>query len=122
MPLFLDTTGHESLGIGICDRCNRKFPLDELHSDPNTPGLKVCEDDLDDYDPYRLPARKTEDIALKFTRPDVPLDGTLDVGVPPEYGLMAARATGGRVSEGPRITEDGTIRVMEDPYSQNVDI
>lgn len=122
MPIFLDTTGKSNYGIGICDRCSRKFPLEELYSDPNTPGLKVCEDDIDEYDPYRLPARKTENIALRFTRPDVPLTDVVTVGVPPPYGLMGARATGGRVSQGARITEDGSIRVMEDPFSQNVDI
>lgn len=74
MPKFLDTTGEPSLGIGICDRCSRKFPLAKLYSDPNSPGLKVCEDDLDEYDPYRLPQRESEEITLRFVRPDVPLD------------------------------------------------
>jgi hypothetical protein len=49
--------------------------LDDLFADPNSPGLKVCREDLDDLDPYRLPARQTENIALRFTRPDVPLEG-----------------------------------------------
>ena len=71
MAIFIDPTGNTTYGIGLCARCSRKFPLDELFSDPNSPGLKVCADDLDEYDPYRLPARRTEDIALRFTRPDV---------------------------------------------------
>ena len=75
MPIFLDTTGNATLAIGICGRCSRKFPLDELMPDPNYPGLRVCEQDMDQFDPYRLPARQTEDIALRFPRPDVPLDG-----------------------------------------------
>lgn len=75
MPIFLDTTGNATLAIGICGRCSRKFPLDELMPDPNYPGLRVCAADRDEYDPYRLPARQTEDIALRFPRPDVPLDG-----------------------------------------------
>lgn len=74
MSVFLDTRGRSTLGIGICGRCSRKFSLDELHPDPNYPGLRVCKDDLDDYDPYRLPARQTEDISLRFPRPDVPLE------------------------------------------------
>ena len=75
MAVFLDTTGRSTLAIGICGRCSRKFPLDELMSDPNSPGLRVCRADLDEFDPYRLPARQTEDITVRFPRPDVPLDG-----------------------------------------------
>lgn len=47
--------------------------LSELFSDPNANGLKVCRQDLDDYDPYRLAPRETENIALQFARPDVNL-------------------------------------------------
>jgi hypothetical protein len=39
--------------------------------DPNSPGLRVCREDLDELDPYRLPARQTERITLPFVRPDV---------------------------------------------------
>lgn len=74
MPVFLDTTGRSSLAIGICGRCSRKFPIDDLMPDPNYPGLRVCREDLDDYDPYRLPARQTEDITVRFPRPDTPLE------------------------------------------------
>jgi len=74
MPVFLDTRGQPTFGIGICDRCARKFPLAQLYRDPNYPGLRVCAQDLDDYDPYRLPARQPERINLPFVRPDVPLD------------------------------------------------
>ena len=73
MPRFLDTRGNPTLGIGICARCSRKMPLHELHSDPNAPGLMVCVEDLDQYDPYRLAPRETENIALRYPRPDVPL-------------------------------------------------
>lgn len=73
MPRFLNTLGRSSLTVAICDRCNRKFPIGELHPDPNSPGLRVCKDDLDELDPYRLPARQTEDITPPFVRPDVPL-------------------------------------------------
>jgi len=71
MPLYLDTRGRSTLGIGICARCSRKMSLDDLHSDPNFPGLMVCDKDLDQFDPYRLPARQSEDITLRFVRPDV---------------------------------------------------
>jgi hypothetical protein len=32
--------------------------------------MRVCKDDLDNFDPWRLPARQTENIALRFPRPD----------------------------------------------------
>ena len=71
MPIWLDTRGRSTLGIGICARCSRKMSLDDLHDDPNFPGLRVCDEDTDQYDPYRLPARETEDITLQYPRPDV---------------------------------------------------
>lgn len=77
MPVWLDTRGRSTLGIGICARCSRKMSLDELHDDPNFPGLRVCNDDTDQYDPYRLPARETEDITLQYPRPDVSLGLTM---------------------------------------------
>jgi hypothetical protein len=64
--------------------------LDELSPDPNSPGLMVCDQDRDEYDPYRLPARQTEDITLRFTRPDVPLTDTR-----PEPFLTLAEEFGG---------------------------
>jgi hypothetical protein len=74
MSIFLDPTGRSTYGIGICGRCSIKMSIEDLYSDPNSPGLMVCKNDLDDLDPYRLPARQTENITLKFTRPDVPLE------------------------------------------------
>ncbi len=73
MARFLDTTDEATYGIGICDRCSRKFPLAELLPDPNSPGLRVCVDDRDDYDPYRLPPRQPDQINLPFYRPDTPM-------------------------------------------------
>ena len=120
MPIFLDTTGKSSLGVGICDRCQQKFPIGELFSDPNSPGLKVCRNDMDEFDPYRLPARQTEDITLRFVRPDVELTDRNTLGENPEYGLMGARQA--LNPSGPRITEDGAILILEEPFSENVDI
>jgi len=71
---FLNPRGRASYGIGICGRCGAKLFLDQLHSDPNAPGLMVCVNDLDVLDPYRLPARQTEQINLDFVRPDVSID------------------------------------------------
>jgi hypothetical protein len=43
-----------------------------MRSDPNFPGLQVCDQDCaDQFDPYRLPARKTEKITIRFPRPDL---------------------------------------------------
>jgi hypothetical protein len=73
VPKYLDTRGRSTLGIGICGRCSRKFSLDDLYSDPSYPGLRVCRDDMDEFDPYRLPARQPENIALRYARPDTPI-------------------------------------------------
>jgi hypothetical protein len=73
MPMFLNTKGRATLGIAICSRCSRKFPLDKLNPDPNYPGLRVCDADRDQYDPYRLPARQPESITLPFVRTDTPI-------------------------------------------------
>lgn len=88
MSWFLDPSGHSTYGIGLCARCSRKMFLDELFEDPNFPGLKVCRDDLDDLDPYRLPPREADPITLPFTRPDFDLTPTTsatagDPGWPP---------------------------------------
>lgn len=72
MTRFLNTTGNASLAIFICDRCKMKRPIDEQTVDPNFPGLRVCQHGCaDQKDPYRLPARKTEKITLRFPRPDL---------------------------------------------------
>ena len=71
MPVYIDTSGNSVLSVAVCDRCNRKFAYVDLMPDPNFPGMRVCRDDLDNFDPWRLPARQTENIALRFPRPDV---------------------------------------------------
>lgn len=87
MAKFLDTTGKSTLGIGICARCSRKFPIEELSSDPNYPNLMVCREDSDQYDPYRLAPRPSDKIILPFTRPDLPLN-TAPAGVVNEADNM----------------------------------
>lgn len=77
MPIFLDTTGLTSLAIAVCDRCKIKKPYLNLRPDGNSPGLRVCGDGcFDTKDPYRLPARQTERINLRFARPDVVIAAT----------------------------------------------
>lgn len=73
MTRYLDTTGRQSLGIGLCARCHMKFPIDDLKPDRNYPGLMVCDKDNDELDPYRLSPRESENVALPFVRPDEPL-------------------------------------------------
>ena len=85
MPMFLDTRGNSTLGVGVCGRCSKKLPLDQLYSDPNAVGLKVCLKDLDDFDPYKLPARQPDQISLPFVRPDVSI-ATSPLGVIQESG------------------------------------
>lgn len=70
MSIFLDPRGRSTFGIGICARCSRKMSLEELSSDPNYPGLYVCKEDKDQFDPYRLAARQPEKISLPYPRPD----------------------------------------------------
>ena len=82
MPIFIDTTGNSTLGIGICARCSRKFPLHNLKPDPNYPGLMVCDDDRDNFDPYRLPPRQADNVVLPFVRPDVVLRNNGPVELP----------------------------------------
>lgn len=102
MPIYLDTRGNSVLSVAVCDRCSRKFAYTELMPDPNFPGMRVCKDDLDKFDPWRLPALQTENIALRFPRPDVSValqpdhvvtengfqngNSILIVGVPPAGG------------------------------------
>ena len=70
MANFLDTSGNSSLGVALCARCSKKFPLGELAPDPNYPALMVCREDTDQYDPYRLAPREADQITLPFVRPD----------------------------------------------------
>lgn len=88
MPVYLDTRGNSVLSVAICDRCRMKFAYVDLMPDPNFPGMRVCKEDLDNYDPWRLPAIQTENIALRFPRPDTniatgPVGGQQLVTAPP---------------------------------------
>lgn len=105
MPVFLDTRGNSSLAIGICGRCSRKMPIGKLKPDRNSPGLYVCDADNDQYDPWRLPARQPDKIALRFARPDVPLTNFDPVFyLSTEDGLHL-------------VTEDGAFIITEDSES-----
>jgi hypothetical protein len=87
MPKWLDTTGLSTIAIAVCDRCKMKRPLAELSSDFNFPGLRVCGQGCkDQMDPYRLAARKTERINLRFPRPDVSVATNPNELITGEYG------------------------------------
>jgi len=62
------------ISIAVCDRCKMKLPYQELRADGNSPGLRVCRECRDDRDPYRLPARQPDPLALRFARPDRSLE------------------------------------------------
>jgi len=84
MPVYLDTRGLSDLAIAICDRCKMKRAHAVMRSDPNFPGLQVCDQGCaDNFDPYRLAARKTEKITIRFPRPDENIaveDNNLTIG------------------------------------------
>ena len=120
MPIYLDTRGNSTLAIAICDRCSRKFPYGDLMPDPNFPGMRVCKEDLDNFDPWRLPAIKTENITLRFPRPDTNIavdtaqvqtqnsDSIFIEGVPAFSGQQGDLATG-------PIAEYGNVYVPPTP-------
>lgn len=87
MPRFLDTLGNSDIAIAVCDRCRMKRAHSVMRSDPNFPGLQVCNEGCaDNFDPYRLPARKTERITIRFPRPDVSVAVTDDNLITTGYG------------------------------------
>lgn len=86
------------LAIAICDRCRIQRRYKDLKPDGNSPGLRVCSYGCwDPIDPYRLPPRQEEPLAMQFPRPDAPLNVT-------QTGL----ALQGQ-NEIYILTEDGTI-------------
>lgn len=69
MGLYLPVNLKGRSSIAICPRCTKKVQYDELQKDPNNKNW-YCKDCVDLYDPWRLPARKTEDISLTHPRKD----------------------------------------------------
>ena len=83
----------------------------QLGPDPNFPGLRVCDQGCaDQFDPYRLAARQTERINLRFARPDVsvaandnylvtggaPLDGSSQFLISTEQNTQTPTLTGNK--------------------------
>jgi len=72
---WLDTRGNSVISIAICARCKMKRAYTDIVEDGNIRGLRVCVYGCrDTLDPYRLPARKTENITVRYPRPDVPVN------------------------------------------------
>jgi hypothetical protein len=87
MPLFLDTRGNSDIAIAICDRCRMKRAHSVMRRDPNFPGLQVCNEGCaDQFDPYRLPARQTEKITIRYPRPDTSVATNPDAIITGPYG------------------------------------
>jgi len=105
-----DPTGWPWYAVGICDRCNRRFPLHMLIQDGNLPGLRVCREDWDALDPYRLPPRQPDNLVLPFVRPDVPI-----ALQPDQVGSIIPVVTYDILTEDddPLITEDGDNLITE---------
>lgn len=113
MPMYLDTRGRSKLSIAICGRCSQKFPYDELVEDPNSPGLLVCTEDRDQFDPWRLPARGSDDITLQHPRPDV----SLTVG-PQQIAINQIQAVIGVGGVDVLGTEDGAPIAVANAVTQ----
>ena len=90
MSTWLDTIGNNVLSIAICDRCKMKRAYSDISEDRNIPGLRVCNQGCnDERDPYRLPARQPEKIAIRFPRPDENIDATQDALITDPSGTAA---------------------------------
>lgn len=79
MSRYLNTRGMQKLSIAICDRCKMKLPYSHLVKDGDKPGLRVHPECSDERDPYKLPARQTENFSLSYARPDAPLSPDEDL-------------------------------------------
>lgn len=73
MSPYINTSGYASCSVAICDKCHMKKPYSLLVADGNSPGLRVCPTCSDNLDPWRMTPRQSEDITLRFPRPDEPL-------------------------------------------------
>lgn len=73
MSLYLPVKARGTAAIAICARCQQKVYHDDLSEDPNTK-LMVCDGCRDQLDPWRLPPRGEDKIALAHPRPDVELE------------------------------------------------
>jgi hypothetical protein len=78
--------------------------------------MRVCKEDLDNFDPWRLPAIQTENIALRFPRPDVsvatgPVSGQQVVTALAPDGPIDSPVNGTRM---PNNTQRNSIFITRD--------
>lgn len=72
MSLYLPVRVTGTAAIAVCPRCQKKIYYDDLKVDPNNQQV-YCAGCVDLFDPWRLPARRAEDISLHHPRPDTEL-------------------------------------------------
>jgi hypothetical protein len=112
MSIWLDTRGNTVLSIAICDRCKMKRAYDEIGTDRNLPGLRVCNFGCnDERDPYRLPARQPEKISIRFPRPDADVAEnqdaiTTDPNVVQDPNQTVTGTTAGEAGIAPETAQD----------------
>lgn len=63
-----------TMAIGICNRCSKKMYIGAMVQDPNNKQW-YCKEDADFLDPWRLPARRAEDISVQHPRTDETIEG-----------------------------------------------
>ena len=112
MSKWLNTLGNTVLSIAICDRCKMKRAYTDISQDRNLPGLRVCNDGCnDERDPYRLPARQPEKIAIRFPRPDADIAEvdnalTTDPNVVTATNQTVTHTTAGEFGIAPETSQD----------------
>ena len=112
MSKWLDTRGNTVLSIAICDRCKMKRAYDEIGTDRNLPGLRVCNFGCnDERDPYRLPARQPEKISIRFPRPDADVAEnqdaiTTDPNIVQDPSQTVTQTTAGEAGIAPETSQD----------------
>lgn len=127
MPRYLDTRGNSKLAIAICARCSVKYPWSDLSPDPNYPGLMVCPDGCkDQFDPWRLAPRETEDITMAWARPDTDLYpiAPADVAINPIQAVLSEDgivpiASGGSGSPAIAVAGPATPIMQAQPWAPN---
>ena len=85
MGIFLPVRVKGTAAIAVCPRCTMKVYADDLQVDPNNK-MVYCKDCVDLYDPWRLPARRAEDISLPYPRPDVTVADPASTSIGTETG------------------------------------
>lgn len=100
MSLWQPLADGPNVAIALCPRCYKKINYADLRQDPNTLQW-MCPADVDLFDPWRLPPRRTEDISLQHARPD---PNNLSSMVPPTLQVATGDITVGLVVVGTTAT------------------